>query len=170
MVHIVCEDPNMLRMSKLTDYATVVLGHLARSAGELQTAADVAARTGLSAPTVSKLLNGLARSGLVISHRGAQGGYMLARRAEEISAAEVIDALEGPVAITECSTLDGNCDLQPTCQVGGAWQRINAAIRRSLQDISLAELTARPGLAVPMIDLRGAVGRGTAARHQGDPV
>ena len=156
----------MLRMSKLTDYATVVLGHLARSAGELQTAADVAARTGLSAPTVSKLLNGLARSGLVISHRGAQGGYVLARSAEEISAAEVIDALEGPVAITECSTLDGSCDLEPICQVGSAWQRINAAIRRSLQDISLAELTARTPTVAPMIDLRAAMGGRPAAGPQ----
>lgn len=146
----------MLRMSKLTDYATVVLGHLARSDGRLQTAADVAACTGLGTPTVSKLLNSLTRSGLVTSFRGAQGGYLLARSAEEISAAEVIDALEGPVAITECSTTDGSCDLEATCQVGTAWQRINAAIRRSLQDISLAELTAASAPLVPRIDLRRA--------------
>lgn len=158
----------MLRMSKLTDYATVVLGHLARNEGKVQTAADVASHTGLSTPTVSKLLTGLTRSGLVTSFRGAQGGYSLARHAGEISAAEVIDALEGPVAITECSTTDGSCDLEPTCQVGSAWQRINAAIRRSLQDISLAELTARSAPVAPLIDLRSALHGGPAVRRRND--
>jgi len=154
MVKINRGGANMLRMSKLTDYATVVLGHLARTEGRMQTAADVASQTGLGAPTVSKLLNSLTRSGLVTSFRGAQGGYRLARGAEDISAAEVIDALEGPVAITECSTAEGSCDLEPTCRVGSAWQRINAAIRLSLQDISLAELTARSAPLAPLIDLR----------------
>ena len=158
----------MLRMSKLTDYATVVLGHLARNEGKVQTAADVAAHTGLSTPTVSKLLTGLTRSGLVTSFRGAQGGYSLARHPGEISAAEVIDALEGPVAITECSTTDGSCDLEPTCQVGSAWQRINAAIRRSLQDISLAELTARSAPVAPLIDLRSALHGGPTVGRRND--
>ena len=122
----------MLRMSKLTDYATVILAHLSHSEGELQTAADVAARTGLALPTVSKLLKQLARAGLVASVRGAQGGYQLGRPAHEISAADVIDALEGPVAITACSSAEVQCELESVCGVSSAWQRINSAIRLAL--------------------------------------
>ena len=94
----------MLRISKLTDYATVILAEpRRRQPRELQTAAEVAERTRLGLPTVSKLLKSLQRAGLVASARGAHGGYQLARPAGAISAAEIIDALEGPVAITECS-------------------------------------------------------------------
>jgi len=148
----------MLRMSKLTDYATVILAHLARADGELHTAADVAARTGLAVPTVSKLLKLLARAGLVTSVRGAQGGYQLARPAEDISAADVIDALEGPVAITACSSADIQCDLESVCRVGSAWQRINTAIRLALRDVSLAQLVGAPGTPRPRFDLAGAAG------------
>jgi FeS assembly SUF system regulator len=146
----------MLRMSKLTDYATVILAHLARAGGELNTAADVAARTGLAVPTVSKLLKVLTRAGLVTSVRGAQGGYHLARPPKEISAADVIDALEGPVAITACSSSDVQCGLESVCQVGSAWQRINTAIRLALRDVSLAQLIGAPGTPRPRFDLAGA--------------
>jgi len=144
----------MLRMSKLTDYATMVLAELARGNGMLLTAADMATRTGLTATTVSKLLKSLTRAGLVNSQRGAQGGYVLARAPDQISAAEVIVALEGPVAITECSTENGSCDLESVCRVGGAWQRINLAIYQALQKISLAELLRGPDEALTFIDLR----------------
>jgi Rrf2 family protein len=89
----------------------------------------------------------------VISTRGAQGGYALARAPEQITAAEIIDALEGPVAITECSAVSGNCDLQAWCHVGSAWQRINLSIREALQQVTLADLksTRRP---LPVPDLR----------------
>lgn len=132
----------MLRISKLTDYGTVILADLAGRSDELASAADVAEQTGLGLPTVRKLLKALARSGLVEARRGAQGGYRLARRPSEISAADVIDALEGPVSITECSTGERHCDIEANCTVGGAWQRINLAIRRALGDISLADLQA----------------------------
>jgi FeS assembly SUF system regulator len=130
----------MLRMSKLTDYGTVVLAHLAANQSNLSTAGSVAGATHLSRPTVSKLLKKLVNAGLVISERGARGGYALARSPECISAADILDALEGPVAITECSASDGACDLQRFCQVGHAWQKINRSIRRALQDVSLADL------------------------------
>ena len=132
----------MLRISKLTDYGTVVLGHLARQSGGVCSAAGVSAATGIAVPTVSKLLKSLARAGLVTSTRGANGGYQLARPAAEISAADVIDALEGPVSITECSAADSHCDFEDVCNVGGTWQRINVAIRRALDDVSLVDLTA----------------------------
>jgi FeS assembly SUF system regulator len=130
----------VLRISKLTDYGTVVLAQLANRPGRLSSAAEVAAATGIALPTVSKLLKALARAKLVKSARGAQGGYALARDATAISAADVIDALEGPVSITECSSSNSHCDFESVCKVGGAWQRINFAIRRALDDISLADL------------------------------
>lgn len=131
----------MLRISKLTDYGTVVLAELAERRGGLASAADVAQATRLGLPTVSKLLKLLGKAGLVESARGSHGGYRLARDAAEISAADVIDALEGPVSITECSGRDSHCDYQATCSVGHAWQRINLAIRQALGEISLADLS-----------------------------
>lgn len=130
----------MLRISRLTDYGTVVLAHLAHGGATLASASEVATATGIGLPTVSKLLKSLGKAGLVRSTRGAQGGYQLSRDAHTISAADVIDALEGPVSITECSADDSNCDFAAVCSVGGAWQRINVAIRRSLDDVSLADL------------------------------
>lgn len=130
----------MLRISKLTDYGTVVLAHLARSGRSLASASEVAAATGVGVATVSKLLKALNKAGLVLSARGAQGGYRLARAATEISAADIIDALEGPVSITECSATDSHCDLESVCSVGSAWQRINVAIRRALDEITLDDL------------------------------
>ena len=130
----------MLRISKLTDYGTVLLADLARSDDELCSAAELAQSTGIALPTTSKLLKALARNGLVTSTRGANGGYRLARAANEISAADIIDALEGPVSITECSASDSHCDIEDVCNVGNAWQRINVAIRKALQEVSLVDL------------------------------
>ena len=133
----------MLRMSKLTDYGTVVLTCLADQ--HRRSAADVAVNTRLAVPTVSKLLKSLARAGLVNSTRGASGGYKLARDPADISAADVIDALEGPVSITECSSSDSHCHFEHVCNVGGAWQRINVAIRHALDGVSLVDLTRTRG-------------------------
>ena len=99
----------MLRISKLTDYGTVLLAHLAATPSVVCSAADVASATGIALPTVSKLLKSLARSGLVTSTRGANGGYQLSRSPQDISAADIIDALEGPVSITECSSAESLC-------------------------------------------------------------
>jgi FeS assembly SUF system regulator len=133
----------MLRMSKLTDYGTMVLAQLAAHDGGLSTAGQVAYATHLGQPTVSKLLKSLVHAGLVVSTRGVQGGYALARPAETISAAEIIDALEGPVAITECSSVTGGCDFESFCRVGLAWQRINHSIRKALESVTLADLQQR---------------------------
>jgi FeS assembly SUF system regulator len=130
----------VLRISKLTDYATVILASLAADPGGRRTAADIAQTIHLAAPTVSKLLKQLHRAGLVESTRGLRGGYRLARPASQISAATILDALEGPLALTECAGGESHCDLQASCTVGGSWQRINHAIRQSLGEITLAEL------------------------------
>jgi FeS assembly SUF system regulator len=133
----------MLRISRLTDYATVILASL--SGGGLASAADIAERTRIGLPTVSKLLKELQHAGLVRSVRGAHGGYQLSRPAAEISAAAIIDAVEGPVALTECAGGAGNCGLETTCLVGHGWQRISRAIRRALADVSLEALVRRDG-------------------------
>ena len=130
----------MLRLSKLTDYGTVLLAHLAANRGSVCSAADVATATGVAVPTVSKLLKLLGRNGLVTSTRGANGGYRLARDPNDISATDIIDALDGPVSITECSASDSQCEHEGVCSVGGAWQRVNVAIRRALDDVSLHDL------------------------------
>jgi FeS assembly SUF system regulator len=138
----------MLRMGKLTDYATVVLANLAQEPARHRAATELADRTRLSRPTVSKVLKGLQRAGLVISSRGAQGGYRLARAPEQITAAQILDVFEGPIAITECSSASSQCGIERLCRVGGAWQRINAAIRRALEDVTLQQLAgldAPPG-------------------------
>ena len=138
----------MLRISKLTDYGTMVLACLAARPEERLTATTVADRTRLGLPTVSKLLKNLQRAGLVTSSRGAHGGYQLARPAARISAAAIIDAIEGPVAITECSGDHSACDLETVCSTGTAWQRVNDAIRRSLDALSLAQLSGQETVAV----------------------
>ena len=130
----------MLRMGKLTDYATVVLANLAHEPERHRAAAELAERTRLTRPTVSKVLKGLQRAGLVISSRGAQGGYRLARAPELITAAQILDVFEGPIAITECSSASSQCGIERLCRVGGAWQRINSAIRRALEDVTLQQL------------------------------
>jgi FeS assembly SUF system regulator len=145
----------MLRISKLTDYGTVILACLATSPDRRHTAAEVAERTRLALPTVSKLLKSFHRAGLVTSVRGSHGGYQLSRPAAEISAASIIDAIEGPVAITECSGNHSACDLETSCSTGGSWQRINAAIRNSLDGISLAQLAGQEAVAVWRPDLSG---------------
>jgi FeS assembly SUF system regulator len=130
----------MLRISRLTDYATVILGVLAAEPERVHTAAAVAGRTGIAAPTASKLLKQLHRAALVTSSRGVRGGYQLARPAREISAAAILEALEGPLTLTGCAAGHGHCGIEETCRVGRGWQRLNLAIRRSLCDVSLAEL------------------------------
>jgi FeS assembly SUF system regulator len=130
----------MIRISKLTDYATVLLAAMAREPGRRFASAALAQQTQIGAATVSKLLKQLQRAGFVHSTRGLHGGYQLARPADSISAASILDALEGPVAVTDCSAGRGQCELETTCHVGRAWQRVNLSIRRSLYEVSLAQL------------------------------
>ncbi|HUO95140.1 MAG TPA: SUF system Fe-S cluster assembly regulator [Steroidobacteraceae bacterium] len=148
----------MLRISKMTDYATVILAHLASDEASRRTAVELAELTSIGVPTVSKLLKELQRAGLVASTRGAHGGYALARPAAAISAADIIDAVEGPVGLTECATHPGQCGLEPSCRVGRSWQRVNIAIRRALADVKLTHLAARESGAMPVPDLTIALG------------
>jgi len=138
------ENESMLRISRLTDYATLILASL--GSGALESAADIAERTHIGVPTVSKLLKELQHAGLVNSVRGARGGYQLARPVAEITAADIVDAVEGPVALTECASGAGQCGIEATCLVGHGWQRISLAIHRALREVSLEELVRRDGV------------------------
>jgi len=129
----------MLRITKLTDYAIVVLTNLASATGSSTALAE---RTRIPRPTVSKILKELTRSGIVSSQRGVQGGYQLARSPETISIADIIDAVEGPVALTECSSVEPEaCEHAGCCPVEANWLRINQVVRRALGGISLADMT-----------------------------
>jgi len=132
----------VLRISKLTDYGIMLLTHMARGPAVLTySAPDLAARAHLPLPTVSKLLKTLARTGLLSAQRGVKGGFSLAQRPEEISVAEIIRALEGPIALTECSLHPpGQCGLEPLCPVGNHWQRINRAVQEALEGLTLAAM------------------------------
>jgi FeS assembly SUF system regulator len=129
----------MLRLSKLTDYAVVVLASL--SAEQVMTAPRLAGASGIPEPTVAKVLKTLALSGLVVSQRGAQGGYRLARPLADIAVSEVIVAIDGPIALTAC--VDGSptiCGSQALCPIRGRWDQVNDAIEQALSSITVADM------------------------------
>lgn len=139
----------MLRISKLADYGTLIMTHMARVPERMHSAAGLAASLGLGLPTTSKVLKALGRHDLVTSLRGAHGGYALARPARAITVAEIIDALEEqPFGLTECSATSGLCEMEHGCGIRENWLRINTVVRRALEDVSLADmLDPAPGLA-----------------------
>jgi FeS assembly SUF system regulator len=130
----------MIRITKQTDYGIVLLTHLAAQPLRHLNAPELAGETQLPLPMVSKILKVLVREGLLLSNRGVKGGYSLARRPDEISMAEIIAALEGPIAITECIEVSSDCSHEQLCPVRSNWQRINAAVREALDGITLAEM------------------------------
>lgn len=135
----------MLRVSKLTDYATVVMTCLAMPEGaEVLSAQQLAERAHLEVPTVSKLLKQLANAGLVESRRGVNGGYRLARDPRAISVADIVTAMEGPIGMTECSAHSGICNHESHCGVRVNWQRISLAIRVALEGVTLADMISTP--------------------------
>ncbi len=139
----------MLRVSKLTDYAVVVLSRL-EAEGGVQTAPGLAAATGLAEPTVAKVLKMLAGAGLVEGQRGARGGYRLLRPLTALPLSEVIVAIDGPIALTAC--VDGGfglCEAEHICPVRGRWDPVNAAIRQALSGITVAHIAAPGAAPVP---------------------
>ena len=132
----------MVRLGKLTDYALVLMTCIARSEGRtLRTARDLASESRLPLSTVSKLLKELLQSGMLTSHRGTKGGYILARGPRDISVIDIIAAIEGPVAFTECTTdVTGLCGIEPCCPIKKNQQVINQAVRGVLEKITLADL------------------------------
>ncbi|HMM68706.1 MAG TPA: SUF system Fe-S cluster assembly regulator [Dokdonella sp.] len=147
----------MLRVSKLTDYATVVMTCLAVAEAEVLSAQQLAELAHLEVPTVSKLLKQLAHAGLVESRRGVNGGYLLSRDPRRISIADIVTAMEGPIGMTECSAQSGLCGHEPHCGVRVNWQRISQAIRTALESVTLADMVAAPARRPAAIPLRVAI-------------
>jgi FeS assembly SUF system regulator len=131
----------MIRLSRMADYGVVVMTYMAWRRHETQTSHQVAEGTGLSEATVGKLLKVFARANLLDSHRGAHGGYELMRRAEDISVAEIVEAVEGPIALTLCvDEHPGSCDVESLCPMRGGWNQINTALREAFEGVSLASM------------------------------
>ena len=135
----------MFRLSRLSDYGIVLMAHLAGlDRNDPHAAREVASAAGLPLPVASKLLKALTRKGLLVSHRGAKGGYTLARGPEEISTAQMITALEGPIGLTKCTVHPGECAQESNCHVREPWQRINDVVRTALSEVSPADLAQPP--------------------------
>ena len=153
----------MLRVSRLTDYGTMILGCLAQAEGRSLSAKKIAAATRLRLPTAQKLLKQSWRGAAWCAPSAAHlGGYRLARAARDINAVEILEALEGPMALTECSHAEGLCELESFCTVGGAWRQINHAIRGALTEVTLADLRrSAPGFRTRTLsaDLSARMGR-----------
>ena len=130
----------MLRVTRLTDYATVVMTVLAARPDAVMSAPELAERAGLEAPTVAKVLKPLAAAGLVAGFRGANGGYRLARPAAAISLVEIVEAMEGPLAITECSQGESQCGIAGQCGVRSNWRLINDVVADALRGVTLAQM------------------------------
>ena len=132
----------MIRLSRLADYAVLLMSRMANTPDAVHNAIDIAEATGLPTPTVSKLLATLAREGLLKSVRGAKGGYGLAVPSGQISVARIIAAIDGPINITHCIEHGpGSCDVELLCPSRGGWQAINRAVRQALEGVSLAEIS-----------------------------
>jgi len=130
----------MLRLGKLTDYATVILSFMAKSSTQLHAALEISTATGIARPTVSKILKLLVKAQVLNSIRGAKGGYSLAQAPEKITVASVITALEGPIALTECSHLESSCKQVSGCQIGDNWRIVNQTVQQALESVTLADM------------------------------
>ncbi|MCY4550869.1 MAG: SUF system Fe-S cluster assembly regulator [Defluviicoccus sp.] len=131
----------MIKLSRMADYAVVLMTQLAREPDTLRTAGELAQSCGLPQPTVSKILKLLAQAGLLVSYRGNKGGYLLAREADGVTMADVIGAVDGPIALTDCIGPDGLvCEIEALCPTRTNWQSINRAMVDALSSVSLAEM------------------------------
>lgn len=143
----------MLRVSRKADYALIALKHLAQQSGtQTWSAADISSTYGISGPLLAKVLQALAKKGLVRSRHGASGGYTLARDPATVTVLEVLQAIDGPVSITSCTTPNGNCDHLPNCTVRDPLVRINGAVLKVLKGVTLLQL-AEEDSAAPVVGL-----------------
>lgn len=137
----------MLRLGRLTDYAVTLMSHMGLGDENAWWAAsELADKSGLSTPTTAKVLKLLSKGRLVLAQRGASGGYKLARKASEISIKEVIEAMDGPIAITDCSagSARAKCKIRRLCPLSRGWNKVNVAIRTAMEEVSLAEMFQTP--------------------------
>ena len=130
----------MLRLGKLTDYATVILSFMAKSQAPVHAALEISTATGIAQPTVSKILKLLVKAQVLSSIRGAKGGYALVQTPEKITVAAVIMALEGPISLTECSTTEHSCEQVSGCPIGNNWRLVNQTVQHALESVTLADM------------------------------
>jgi FeS assembly SUF system regulator len=151
----------MIRLSRLADYGLVLMGRMALQPSTVHTAVGLAEDTQLPIPTVAKLLVRLTQGNLLISHRGAKGGYQLARSPSAITVADIVVAVDGPIALTQCLEHGAQpCDVEPICPTRRGWNRLNDAVKRALTEVSLAELS-QP---IPLAQMREELGAGIEFR------
>jgi len=159
----------MIRFSRMADYGVVVMTTLARSGGEaLLSTSELARATHLPQTTVSQVAKRLTQAGLLVSVRGPAGGYGLGRSVSTINVAEIVSAVDGPISLADC--LEGRagvCDLEPVCQVRAPWRRVSDVVRRSLEAVSLAEMTEPAGATMGRRDVTMTKSPRDAARHVG---
>ncbi len=160
----------MIRIGKMTDYGIVLLSYFAsHPESKAFTARDLAAEARLPLPTVSKILKMLCRGEVLLSHRGVNGGYRLGQPPESITVAKIIEVLEGPIALTECSSHHGqaatgredNCGLERHCPVMNNWQKISVTVRRALEQLSLKDMVQPRGGAVAAFSLESRAAEGS---------
>ena len=156
----------MLKMSKMADYGTVILTTMVRAPEQVQSAAGIAALIRVPVPTVSKILKILTREGLVLSLRGARGGYMLTRQPSQISISQIIQAMDGPIGMTECSITPGLCTQESDCPVRANWQKVNRIVLQALDQISLEQMIQPLPETVDISALRRPVLQATASIEQ----
>jgi FeS assembly SUF system regulator len=133
----------MVRLTRMADYAIVLMHQMATAGVRALNSGELAGETGVPRPTTTKVLKALARAGLLSSSRGMKGGYTLAYSALDISVADIIAAVEGPIALTDCiEDAPGACELESCCQVRDTLQVVNDTVRRALREVSLADLVA----------------------------
>ena len=130
----------MLRITKMTDYAVLILANLALHDNKLLTAKEIASETHISLPTTQKILKKLSRKNLVISKQGVSGGYSLDPETKKLSVANLLEKLDGDLSITQCSSNDDQCEVEDFCNIGNAWQMINQRVQWALNDITLGDL------------------------------
>lgn len=141
----------MIKLSRLADYGVALLTRMAENTDRVHNALDLSVSTGLPTPTVSKVLATLARNGLLLSVRGAKGGYRLGRPPQGISVADIIIAIDGPIALTQCLEHSGGCDVEALCPSRRGWELINVAVSQALEKVSLADIES-PMAMFPAID------------------
>ncbi len=132
----------MIKLGRMTDYGVVIMSEMAKAPGKVMNAPDLSLYTGLAVPTVDKILRNLGRGGLLESQRGAHGGYYLEKEATDISIADIVKVMEGPIAVTSCvDTSSSDCSVESCCPMRGGWEKINTAINAALNEVTLADMT-----------------------------
>ena len=133
----------MIRLTKLADYAVVLMAHMAENPGVIHSASGISVATRIPGPTVSKILGAMARSRLLTSHRGLNGGFALAHDPQDISIAHIVSVVDGPIALTDCTEESHvGCDILGSCHMPAYWRKINGAVRQALEGVTLADLTS----------------------------